>query len=87
MMMYRCHSCNSIFNIGGVEVIARYSDCTVFKTPCCSRTVDDRQWKSLVDVSRVEPWELREARRRKDGLYGKLNASGMPFERNREVSR
>ena len=38
----RCLSCGSIFDLCEGKPVARYSDCTVFITPCCGRTTDDR---------------------------------------------
>lgn len=52
-MKVRCTHCNGIYNLGGVETVARYADCTMFIAPCCGRTVDDRRWKSLPDIERV----------------------------------
>lgn len=44
-MMSPCQcSCGSVFDLGMVEVIARYADASVFKTPCCGKTADDRSW-------------------------------------------
>lgn len=47
--MVQCTHCRGTYDVGHVEVVARYSDCSVFKAPCCGRTVDDRAWKSLPD--------------------------------------
>jgi len=47
----RC-TCGQIYDIGKVEVTARYADCSVWTTPCCRRSVDDRGetgWKSTKD--------------------------------------
>jgi hypothetical protein len=43
----RCQ-CGSIYDLGSVTVLQRYADCSVWKTPCCKRTTDDRPagWKS-----------------------------------------
>lgn len=38
----RCNLCNEVYDLTKGEPIARYADCTVYKTPCCGRTVDDR---------------------------------------------
>lgn len=43
----RCTFCGKVYDLGHVEVISRYADCSVFKTPCCGRQVDDRAWVSL----------------------------------------
>lgn len=48
----RCAFCSRIYDLGAVEVTARYTDCTMWRTPCCNRLVDDRGesgWKSLQD--------------------------------------
>ncbi|MDN4174707.1 hypothetical protein QWY28_17230 [Nocardioides sp. SOB77] len=38
----RCRWCGSIYDGGKVEVTGRYSDCSVWKAPCCGNTADDR---------------------------------------------
>lgn len=37
-----CDSTGKYFNIGLVEVVARYADCSVFKCPACNGVHDDR---------------------------------------------
>lgn len=37
----RCR-CGAIYDVGKVTVTARYLDCSVWKTPCCKQTADDR---------------------------------------------
>lgn len=59
MSLYRCTHCNSVYDPGGVEIVARYADCDMFKAPCCGRTVDNREWKSMPDIERVRPGEIR----------------------------
>lgn len=44
-----CTHCGGRYSLSTVDPIARYADYTVFKAPCCGRTVDDREWKSLPD--------------------------------------
>lgn len=39
----RCN-CGQIYDLGKVEVCARYSDCSYWMTPCCHRHEDDRPW-------------------------------------------
>jgi hypothetical protein len=48
----RCTHCRKIYDAGKVEVTARYTDCSMWKAPCCGRTVDDRGkgWKSRPDI-------------------------------------
>lgn len=43
----RCTFCGTVYDLGHVTVTQRYADCSVFKTPCCGRQVDDRKWVSL----------------------------------------
>lgn len=59
MQQVRCSHCHRVYDIGKVEVLARYADCTVFKTPCCGREADDRTWKIFPDF--VEIKESNEA--------------------------
>jgi hypothetical protein len=47
----RCNYCHKIYDLGMVQVVQRYADCSVFKTPCCNRQADDRQWKSSPDYT------------------------------------
>jgi hypothetical protein len=39
-----CLRCRSTYDLGHVQTVARYADCTVYITPCCNRQVDDRKW-------------------------------------------
>lgn len=48
----KCCHCNSIYDITKVEVIHRFADCSVFKTPCCNLQVDDRLFKSSKDFEK-----------------------------------
>ena len=55
-MPVRCAHCGGVYDAGKVEVTARYTDCSVWRTPCCGRTVDDRGetgWKSFSDYTRL----------------------------------
>lgn len=38
----RCTKCSHVYDLGKVEVIGRYLDCSVWKCPGCRCTVDDR---------------------------------------------
>jgi hypothetical protein len=52
----RCNHCCGIYDLGTVTVTARYADCSMWTTPCCGRTVDDRGetgWKSIKDYERL----------------------------------
>lgn len=47
-----CNFCGKRYDLGRVEVTARYADATCFTTPCCGRQADDREWKSMPDFTR-----------------------------------
>jgi len=38
----RCGYCGGVYDLGTVTVTARYTDCSVWRAPCCKREVDDR---------------------------------------------
>lgn len=40
VLCLRCH--RGIYDLGTVVVTARYTDCSVWRTPCCGLTVDSR---------------------------------------------
>lgn len=42
MAPVECGLCGSVYDSANVTVTARYSDCSVWVSPCCGRTVDDR---------------------------------------------
>ncbi len=55
MFPVRCAHCRGIYDMGSVEVTARYTDCSMWKAPCCGRTVDDRNppWKHRADYTEL----------------------------------
>lgn len=44
--------CSQVYDLAMVTVTARYADCSVWTSPCCGRSVDDRGpgWKSRPDI-------------------------------------
>ncbi len=38
----RCAYCSHVYDLGMVEVTARYADCSMWKCPGCKTVVDDR---------------------------------------------
>jgi hypothetical protein len=48
----RCTHCRRVYDLGTVTVTARYLDCSCWNSPCCNRSVDDRDefWKSRPDI-------------------------------------
>ena len=49
----RCSHCGTIYDLCSVTPIARYADCTTFESPCCKKHVDDREWKGMPDIKRL----------------------------------
>lgn len=42
--------CGEIYDMGRVEVITRYTDCSAWRAPCCGRLTDDRpRWNGSQD--------------------------------------
>ena len=41
MSPVRCR-CGAVYDLSMVHVTARYDDCSVWRTPCCERRMDDR---------------------------------------------
>ena len=53
----RCTWCGGVYDLGKVTVTARYVDCSMWKSPCCGNTVDDRGdtgWKSRKDYEHID---------------------------------
>jgi hypothetical protein len=51
----RCHG--GVYDLAEVTVTARYTDCSMWKTPCCGAEVDDRGetgWKLTKDYERLD---------------------------------
>jgi hypothetical protein len=44
----RCTRCGKVYDLGMVEVTARYADCSMWKCPGCGVTCDDRVWRGGV---------------------------------------
>lgn len=62
MTRVRCNHCRGVYDLGSVEVIARYTDCSVWRCPHCDALVDDRGetgWKSRKDYEPVREGEPR----------------------------
>lgn len=51
----RCTRCNGVYDSATVTVTARYSDCSVWVSPCCNQTVDDRPagWVARPDIEKL----------------------------------
>src|SRR5581483_3810646 len=39
----RCRWCSGVYDLGTVTVTGRYTDCSMWKAPCCGVTADDRK--------------------------------------------
>lgn len=47
----RCMHCGQVYDLGMVTVTGRYTDCSVWTSPCCNRQgMDDRLWKGRADI-------------------------------------
>lgn len=61
MSPVRCAFCRGIYDLAAVIVTGRYVDCSVWRTPCCDVTADDRGetgWESRRDyypIDRSQP--------------------------------
>jgi hypothetical protein len=55
MFPVRCTWCSGVYDVARVEVTGRYTDCSMWKAPCCGRLVDDRGegWKFRADFTRI----------------------------------
>ena len=54
----RCTRCGGVYDLGTVTVTARYTDCSMWRSPCCGLLVDDRGetgWKPRGDYVRLRP--------------------------------
>lgn len=52
----RCTHCRGVYDLAAVKVTARYTDCSMWRSPCCDQLVDDRGetgWKSRADYVRL----------------------------------
>jgi len=49
----RCNRCGAVYDLTEAKVVHRYSDCTIFVTPCCGRQVDDRTWVGDPAITRL----------------------------------
>jgi hypothetical protein len=61
MVPVRCCRCSKVYDLCDVKsenIIHRYSDCTLYKSPCCNQTVDDREWKSSPDIIKLDKRDL-----------------------------
>jgi hypothetical protein len=51
----RCTRCQGVYDVAKVEGTARYADCSVWVSPCCKQTVDDRPkgWVARPDIVKL----------------------------------
>jgi hypothetical protein len=58
MFPVRCAHCAAVYSLSHVHVTARYSDCSVWTSPCCGvRGIDDRPWvrdRHYREISKAE---------------------------------
>ena len=59
-MMYpvRCMHCHGVYSLAHVHVTGRYTDCSVWTSPCCGVSgIDDRPWvrdRQYREISKAE---------------------------------
>lgn len=55
----RCRHCTHIHDAGKVEVVQRYTDCSVWRCPNCRVLIDDRpvSWGGSMVGQEVVRWE------------------------------
>lgn len=64
----RCLHCRTVYDMGAVQPVGRYLDCTVWRCPGCKLQVDDRSLSCGIgpvgrrDVERVEQPDSYEMR-------------------------
>ncbi len=49
-----CAHCGKAYDLTKVKVSHRFMDCTQFRTPCCGKLSDDREWKGCPDYKRID---------------------------------
>ena len=59
-----CLRCGKVYDLCGVKATARYSDATLFTTPCCGVKTDDREFVSSPSFRKLKPEECYEFVRR-----------------------
>lgn len=53
----RCARCRGVYDLGTVQIVDRYLDCSTWRTPCCNQLVDDRGetgWTLRADYVRLD---------------------------------
>ncbi len=58
LMPVVCRFCRAVYDLASVHVTNRHADCSVYRTPCCDRQADDREWKITPDFQKLN---MREA--------------------------
>lgn len=67
MFPVQCQHCRAVYSLSHVKVTARYTDCSVWTSPCCGVPgIDDRPWvrdRHYRELSRAEATGAAERRR------------------------
>jgi len=48
-----CNHCGKNYDLTEAKVVHRYQDCDLFKTPCCDKLADTRDYKSMPDFTPI----------------------------------
>jgi len=82
-MLVRCGHCKKIYDVGKVEVVGRYADCSEWISPCCGLRVDSRGrgpfGKPTPDTEELTPEEERDFREFGDVPIEVLVEFGMSY--------
>lgn len=49
----QCKHCSQIYDLCDGKVVHRYTDCTLFRSPCCNALVDDRGEKDFTRLEKI----------------------------------
>jgi hypothetical protein len=62
----QCGRCGGIYDLGTVEIVDRYLDCSAWRAPCCKAYVDSRcedapGWTSQIDYVKIDKSEIMDS--------------------------
>jgi hypothetical protein len=58
----QCAHCGALYDLRAVTGAVNYADCSVWRTPCCNREVDDRKIVTHYQPVASEPAHVRDRR-------------------------
>lgn len=54
MIPVKCRHCGDVYDLTEGKPVQRYTDCTVYITPCCKKMVDDREYVANPAFTRLK---------------------------------